>query len=257
MYQSLLGHTAYAAVIVREGKCGTNRADMYPLFVVGSLALTAGLAWATYQSGRLLRSVPVRENLLLAPVENAVKGMLVLVCVGLALLSGATAAQLGWAPAQPWRDAGLGIIAGLITQVAANAVTLGAIKLWGKDIYSPVVMRNIMPRARIEWLLVPAALALAVLLEELLFRSLLVGALGQSLPVWLLAVLFAAVFGLMHSPQGSLGIVMTAIMGFWLSALFILSGSLLLPLTAHYVVNFLQLLTAQDKREWLEEYENA
>jgi uncharacterized protein len=230
---------------------------MYPLFVFGSLALTAGLAWATYQSGRLLRTLPVRENLLLAPVENAVKGALVLVCVGLALLSGASAAQLGWAPAQPWRDAGLGIILGLATQLVANGVTLAAIKRWGRDIYSPVVMRNIMPRTRIEWVLVPAALALAVLLEEMLFRSLLVGALGQSLPVWVLAVLFAAVFGLMHSPQGSLGIVMTGIMGFWLSTLFIWSGSLLLPLTAHYVINILQLLKAQDKREWLEEYENA
>ena len=30
---------------------------MYPLFVFGSLGLTVGLAWATYQSGRLLRAV--------------------------------------------------------------------------------------------------------------------------------------------------------------------------------------------------------
>ena len=28
--------------------------------------MTVALAWATYQSGRLLRSVPVRENLLFA-----------------------------------------------------------------------------------------------------------------------------------------------------------------------------------------------
>ncbi|HET9496291.1 MAG TPA: CPBP family intramembrane glutamic endopeptidase [Chloroflexia bacterium] len=230
---------------------------MYSLFVFGSLALTAGLAWATYQSGRLLRSLPVRENLLLAPVENAVKGALVLACVGLAMLSGASAEQLGWAPASPLRDVGLGIIVGLLTQLVANSVTLLAIKRLGKEIYSPVVMRNIMPRTRAEWVLVPAALALAVLLEELLFRSLLVGALGQSLPVWLLAAVFAAVFGLMHSPQGSLGIIMTGIMGFWLSALFIWSGSLLLPLTAHYVINLLQLLKANDRREWLEEYENA
>ena len=54
---------------------------MYPLFVFGSLGLTMGLAWATYQSGRLLRAVPVRENLLLAPVENIVKGVLVLLCM--------------------------------------------------------------------------------------------------------------------------------------------------------------------------------
>ena len=61
---------------------------MYPLFVFGSLGMTVALAWATYQSGRLLRAIPVRENLLLAPVENMVKGVLVLICIGLGLMSG-------------------------------------------------------------------------------------------------------------------------------------------------------------------------
>jgi uncharacterized protein len=229
---------------------------MYPLFVFGSLALTAALAWATYQSGRLLRAVPVRENLLLAPVENAVKGALVLACIGLGLMSGATPQQLGWTFANGWRDVGLGIILGLLTQLLANALTLKAIERWGKEIYSPVVMKNIMPRTRIEWLLVPAALFLAVVLEELLFRSLLLGALSQAFPVPLLAVTFSIVFGLMHSPQGKLGVALTGLLGLWLSLLFIWSGGLLLPLTAHFTINLLQLFKAQDRREWLEGYEN-
>src|SRR5690242_16772373 len=148
---------------------------MYPLFVFGSLGLTAALGWATYQSGRLLRAVPVSENLLLAPVENMVKGLLVLVCVGLGVLSGAPFQQLGWSLDNGWRDLALGTLAGLVTQLTANWITNRAIKIWGKDIYSPVVMKNIMPRTRPEWLLVPAALALGVILEELLFRSLLIG----------------------------------------------------------------------------------
>ena len=229
---------------------------MYPLFVFGSLGLTVALAWATYQSGRLLRSVPVRENLLLAPIENVVKAALVLLCVGLGILSGASAAQLGWSVQNGWRDIGLGLILGLATQFAANAVTLWAIKVWGKDIYSPVVMRNIMPRTRGEWLLVPAALLLAVVLEELLFRSLLVGALSMTIPVAVLVIVTAAIFGLMHSPQGALGVIMTGAMGLWLSLLFIWSGGLLLPLVAHFVINFLQLLKAQDKKAWLDEYED-
>ena len=229
---------------------------MFPLFVFGSLALTAGLAWATYQSGKLLRSIPVKENLLLAPVENAVKGVLVLACIGLALLSGAPPERLGWTIENGWRDVGLGIIVGLLTQLAANQVTVFAINRWGKEIYSPVVMKNIMPRTRAEWLFVPAALLLAVVLEELLFRSLLLGALGQAVPILLLSVLFSAVFGLMHSPQGNLGILITGLLGLWLSLLFIWSGGLILPLVAHYTINFLQLLKAQDKRLWLEEYES-
>jgi membrane protease YdiL (CAAX protease family) len=229
---------------------------MYPVFVFGSLGLTVALAWATYQSGRLLRALPVRENLLLAPVENVIKAVLVVICIGLGMLSGASASRLGWTLDNVWRDIGLGLLLGLTTQLVANALTMWAIKIWGKEIYSPVVMRNIMPRTRIEWLLVPAALLLAVVLEEMLFRSLLVGALSMAIPVALLAAVTAAIFGLMHSPQGILGVVMTGAMGLWLTLLFIWSGGLLLPLTTHYVINFLQLLKAQDKRVWLDTYED-
>jgi membrane protease YdiL (CAAX protease family) len=225
---------------------------MYPLFVLGSLGLTIALSWVTYQSGRLLRAIPISENLLLAPMENLVKGILVLVCVGLGLLSGAPPAQLGWTFDNGWRDIGLGIILGIATLFLANLITTVAVKVWGKGIYSAVVMRNIMPRTRPEWVLVPAAMALAVLLEEILFRSLLIGGLGLTVPLPILVVGFGAIFGLMHSPQGALGVVVTALVGMWLSMLFIWSGGLLLPLTAHYVINLLQLLKAQDQRAWLD-----
>jgi membrane protease YdiL (CAAX protease family) len=227
---------------------------MYPLFVFGSLGLTVALAWATYQSGRLLRAVPVRENLLLAPVENMVKGLLVLVCIGLGILSGASPQRLGWTLENAGRDIGLGLLVGLATQFSANGLTILAIKAWGKEIYSPVVMKNIMPQTRQQWLLVPAALGLAVVLEELLFRSLLLGGLSVAIPAPLLVICFSAIFGLMHSPQGTLGVVLTGVLGVWLSVLFLWSGGLLLPLTAHYVINFLQLLKAQDERAWLDSY---
>lgn len=227
---------------------------MYILFVFGSLGLTAALAWVTYQSGRLLRAVPVRENLLLAPVENIVKGILVAFCVGLGIISGAPPERLGWTLNNGWRDLGLGILAGLLTQVVANVSTDLAIKRWGKSIYSPVVMKNIMPRTRLEWILVPAALGLAVVLEEVLFRSLLVGGLSATVPLPILVIGFSTIFGLMHSPQGVLGVIVTALLGMWLSLLFIWSGGLILPLVAHYVINFLQLLKAQAESAWLDTY---
>src|SRR3712207_7962187 len=55
------------------------------------------------------------------------------------------------------------------------------------------------------WLLVPAALFVAVVLEEVLFRSLLIGGLSATVPLPILLIGFAAIFGLMHSPQGTLG----------------------------------------------------
>lgn len=227
---------------------------MYPLFVFGSLGMTVALAWATYQSGRLLRSVPVTENLLLAPVENMVKVVLIMACVGLGWLSGLPPERLGWSVTNGWRDIGLGILIGMASQWAVNGVTLGAINIWGKQIYSPVVMKNIMPRARIEWLLVPGALLLAVILEEFLFRSLLIGALSATVPLPVLVIGFSLIFGLLHSPQGALGVILTGAMGLWLSLLFVWSGGIILPLTAHYVINLLQLFKAQDKRAWLDTY---
>ena len=84
-----------------------------------------------YLAGRLLRAVPVRENLLLAPVENVVKVALVLLCIGLGALSGATPDRLGWTLDNGWRDLGLGIILGPMAWIMGNnapAVTADMVK---------------------------------------------------------------------------------------------------------------------------------
>ena len=227
---------------------------MFELFAAGTLLLLAGLAWATYQSGRLLRSIPIHENLLLAPVENAGKALLVVICAGLGLLSGLRPAALGWTSAAPTRDLALGLVTGLAVQVVANAATLWAIGRFGKQIYSPIVLLNVLPRRRREWLLVPAAMFPAVLLEELLFRSLALGGFGAVVPPWLLVLPLAALFGWMHAPQGALGMIVAAAVSAILSALFLATGSLLAPLIAHYLINLLQLVRAREVEHWLHEY---
>ncbi|HUS17740.1 MAG TPA: CPBP family intramembrane glutamic endopeptidase [Chloroflexia bacterium] len=236
------------------GDCYNAPAMSTVLFLLGSAALLVVLAWVTYQSGRLLRSVPVRENLLLAPVENAVKAGIIALCAGLAVLSGLPPAQFGWTLDHPSQDIAVGILAGLGTQVAVNLVTHWAIRRYGKGVYSPVVMINIFPRTRGEWLLVPAAMGLAVLLEEVLFRSLLLGGWSAWLPAPLLLLVLGAVFGLMHSPQGTLGMVISSFVGMGLGGLFLWSGSLLTPFVAHYLINLLQLLRAREEWRWLQEY---
>src|SRR5689334_14051615 len=118
---------------------------MFFIFIAGSLTVLAGLSWATYQSGRLLRSIPLRENLLLAPVENVVKVALVGLCVGLGLISGLPPARLGWTLDDPTRNLALGLGVGLVAQILANAITLWAIARFGKAVYSPVVIKNIFP----------------------------------------------------------------------------------------------------------------
>src|SRR5262249_9919938 len=149
-----------------------------------------------------LKAVPLSENLLLAPIENLVKGALVLICIGLALISGLPVAAFGWVSHQPLTDLAAGIVAGIVTQFIAGLITPWAIARFGKGIYSIAVIKNIYPRNRREWLLAPAAMFLAVVLEELLFRSLLLGGFGTFIPPALLIVAGAAIFGVMHTAQG-------------------------------------------------------
>jgi membrane protease YdiL (CAAX protease family) len=80
--------------------------------------------------------------------------------------------------------------------------------------------------------------------EELLFRGVLVGALSVGFDVspWLLAVASSVVFGLGHGAQGRLGVLVTTSLGLVLAAAFVLSGSLLLVVVAHYLVNALEFV---------------
>lgn len=75
--------------------------------------------------------------------------------------------------------------------------------------------------------------------EELLFRGILIGAFaaGFDLSPWLLAVGASVVFGAGHGAQGRLGIVATGALGFVLATVFVTTGSLLVVVVAHYVVN--------------------
>ena len=106
----------------------------------------------------------------------------------------------------------------------------------------------ILPKNRREAVLVALAFVPAVLMEEMLFRSLLVGGFSLYFNPWILGMLWSMVFGAMHLPQGSFGMIATSLIGFVLAGAFILSGTLLVPLAAHYVVNMLQLLDAHRHR---------
>jgi membrane protease YdiL (CAAX protease family) len=94
-----------------------------------------------------------------------------------------------------------------------------------------------------------AALLLVVLpvvagFEELLFRGVLVGALatGFDLSPWLLAAGSSVAFALGHGAQGRAGVVVTGLLGFVLAAAFVLTGSLLVVVVAHYLVNALEFV---------------
>jgi membrane protease YdiL (CAAX protease family) len=222
------------------------------IFTSGTLALTVIIAWLTYRSGQVLRQMEVPFNLLLAPAENAVRLVGIGVCLALGAASGLRAHQLGWTVTDPAGDLAWGAGLGLVGAWLLHPLIRWAIARFGPQVYSTVVIRNILPRNRREWLLVALAFGPAALLEELLFRSLLLGGFSVFLPPLWLAVAGATVFGLMHRPQGSLGVAVTDGLGLGLAWLFLWRGSLLAPLAAHYVINVVQLLRVHQDRDWLE-----
>ncbi|NJN97882.1 MAG: CPBP family intramembrane metalloprotease [Anaerolineales bacterium] len=222
---------------------------------LAAILLTLLLAWVTYRSHLLLKQFEPPFNLLLSLPESLLRMGLVGLCLGLAWLSGLPAQQFGLLCPQPLQSIGLGLAVGLVVQVAVNGLTFWAIQRFGRKIYSPVVIRNILPRRPAEWVWVALAFIPAVVMEELLFRSLWLGLFQELIPLPLLIGVTSLLFGLMHQPQGLLGVITAGGLNILLCLLFIGTGELLPPLLAHYVINLLQVVAASRQREWLENYE--
>ncbi len=223
-------------------------------FVLGTLSLLAFLAWGTWRTAQVLRRVTPDFNLLLLPVENLARLGILVFCFFLAWLSGQSFAQFGWQSLDLSRDLLAGFFVGVAVALGMPPLTHWAIARFGAVIYSPIVVKSILPRNCRECLLVPLALAPAVFLEELLFRSLLLGGFGSFAPPILLALVWSIVFGAMHLPQGALGIVIAAALGLLLSGLFLATQSLVAPTLAHYLINLLQLVWASRDKSFLEQW---
>ncbi len=224
------------------------------VFAAATLALIVAIAYITYRSAQLLKEIEIPFNLMLSPVENGFRLLLILLCVALGRLSGLPPGRLGWSVESPAIDIVIGLVLGTVVQLALHPVTRWAVVRFGKWVYSPLVILNILPETRRQWVLVPLALVPAALVEELLFRSLLLGGLSVLWPAIALAISGSLLFGIMHAPQGPLGIIATGVVGFVLSLLFLWRWTLLSVFVMHYTINLLQLLRASREREWLQRY---
>nr|WP_205254365.1 CPBP family intramembrane glutamic endopeptidase [Halorubellus sp. JP-L1] len=101
------------------------------------------------------------------------------------------------------------------------------------------------PASRTGWvILLGGVLPVVATFEELLFRGVLVGAFaaGAGVSPWLLVVPASILFGLGHGTQGRMGVVVTTALGAVLAAAFVVTGSLLVVVVAHYLVNALEFV---------------
>ena len=219
----------------------------YPIFVVLTLIVTVFVCYGAYASARLLRSWQPRENLLLLPAENALRGAVTLICVLLGRGSGLSYETLGW----QLDNAGGQLFWGGLAGLALALLLAGGGRLLTR--YTDArhyrsIVALVLPRNRLEAVLLPFALLLSVLFEEALFRSLLVGGLSPLLPMPWLIVFFGLVFGLLHSPQGAWGVLGAGAAGALFGLLFAWRQSLVAPVVAHFVANGAQIWLADRER---------
>ena len=127
--------------------------------------------------------------------------------------------------------------------VALLALNEGADRLLGDD---ENALRDLLtPRSRPGWLtLAVLVLPTVAVAEELLFRGALIGggAVGTDLPPGLLVVGAGVLFGAAHSAQGTRGVAAATVLGVLLGAAFHLTGSLLLVVTVHYLLDLVEFL---------------
>lgn len=216
----------------------------YIAFVILTVGLVALVGLATLRTNALLAEWPTTQNPLLLPGENVLRGLLIALCVGLGLLSGVPHAVLGWQWGDVLAQLGWGSAAGLVLAGFYIVATRALIAIGGDRLYSSQVIRLITPRRRADFFPLALAMVGVVVMEELLFRSLLIGGMTPLMPAWIAILLSALVFGLMHSAQGVWGMLGVTLGGLALGALFVAADSLLLPVWTHYIVNMAQLVVA-------------
>lgn len=217
--------------------------------------------WAAFQSARALKSktIQITGNLLLSAPEFIFKLVTLGLCFGLANTLSVNRLEnyINWPSRQPLVDLVIGLVIGLVTAFVINFLSVIAIRIWGKDIYTPDIMKSLIPRNQIEWVLIILPLLLSVTVEEMLFRGLLIGGFSTIVNPWAMVLAGGVLFGLMHSPQGNLGIVLTGAVGILFGAVFILTGSLLTVIVAHFALNFFQIIRAKEDIAWYERFQDA
>lgn len=177
-------------------------------------------------------------------------------------VAGWTPAQLGlrwphWPAALPSGEAGGGLVAGLIIGMAlaaAGGVLIGRVRARRNPDTAPsrpqVVaggdkLLRMLPRSRTERWHFAALAVTAGITEEVIWRGFGLGLLLALLPHAPLAVpivLAALAFGWAHLYQGWTGVLATGVLGGLLAWLYWSTGSLLLPILLHVLIDLRAML---------------
>ncbi len=152
----------------------------------------------------------------------------------------------------PW-NAGLpallvGVGFGLVLW-AANEASASVADAVGAA-YDELLREALAPETTRGWaVLLGGVLPVVAAVEEFIFRAAIIGvpAAGFGVSPWALAPVSAGAFAVGHGAQGRVGMAVTGGLGLVLAAGYVLSGSLVVVVVAHYLVNALEFLV----HEWL------
>ncbi|AGB36503.1 CPBP family intramembrane glutamic endopeptidase [Natronococcus occultus] len=182
------------------------------------------------------------------------QGLFALVLVGAVVYTGVPADALGIEFSRAYLETGLivGTAVGIVLYLANEVGAALATRL-GFD-HDEQLRELLAPDTGRGWVaLLGGVLPLIAVFEELLFRAALIGALsvGFGVSPWLLAVASSVAFALGHGMQGDVGVVVTGLLGFVLAAVFIVTGSFLVVVVAHYLINAFEFVVHEGiELEW-------
>jgi len=148
-------------------------------------------------------------------------------------------AELGLAVGTGWRPA-----AAWIAVIAASVLlaTQGRSLIAAPEYYDRVRRRllgiwRLLPSSREQWRLFIAVSVTAGVCEEILFRGFAIRYLSTWVPVPVAAGLASVAFGLGHTYQGPRGILVTAILGGLLAAIYLLGRTLWPSMLLHAAID--------------------
>ena len=170
---------------------------------------------------------------------------------------GAAAVGLRWPRSWPGPVTAAAAVALLLFVAVSTRALRGGVLLEaaGQERRRPGEGRHAEPPAHATLALLPRTAAerrlftlvglTAGVCEEWLYRAFflaVVAALAGGPPEWVLVLVAAVAFGVAHAYQGIGGIVLTGVLGGVLAALYLSTGSLLLPVLLHAVIDLRFLL---------------
>ena len=148
----------------------------------------------------------------------------------------------GWLAAYPTLTIGalLGLILGL---TVLTALAVRATKKSGDGLLSVGDIQSMLPRNRQELVLTGVMSVNAGVVEELLFRlalpALVYGATGNAIAAVVAPLLL---FGAMHLYHGVAGVICTAVVGWIMMAIYVLTGSIVWPIILHALLDLRTLV---------------